>query len=99
MNRKHAQKKLGAALAVVAVAFAATPSHAAFSSITKSTVTASVTLTGIGVVTMSAPVLKLVSNNAVNSGSIGFGAVTLPSGFVIADSYIQLASVDKPGWQ
>jgi hypothetical protein len=89
MNITSVTKKLATTLAaVVAIALASTPSHA-FSSISKSTFTATVALTQTGSASMVAS-LFFTATNAANAGSIGFGTPTLPAAFVGSDSYIKL---------
>jgi hypothetical protein len=71
--------------------FAATSSHAAFTSLSRSTVTAEAVLTGAGAVTMSLAIKKVADGTA--SDRITWPNVTLPARWVVASDYVELNSV------
>src|SRR5690348_6589812 len=71
-------------------AFMAAPSWAAFSSVSKATVTASAVLSGSGQVAMSVSV-RNISNGAVVS-NVAWTGVTLPTSWKVADQYLQVNS-------
>jgi len=97
MNITSVSKKLATTLAaVVAITLASAPSHA-FSSVNKSTYTASVTLTGPGSASMNATLYYTETNLPTGSNALGFGAVSLPAGFVKSDSYILVTGTVTAG--
>ncbi len=88
MHMKHMTQMFAGLLSVLVLATSA--SHAAFSSQSIVTKNASVTLSGIGVVSLTVTAKNMTNNATV--ADVAWTGVTLPTAWKNADQYLELAT-------